>query len=128
VGGALSGTITILDIVSQTKIAEISVGKLPIQVVPSPDGRYLVVPNTGSADVTIIDAQKLEVVKTLPSAPGAHGAVFGPKEGGGQYAYVTNKFGAFVTVIDMDRLEVAGHIAMPAGGGNGIHLVPNPYR
>lgn len=128
VSSALDGTVTVIDLHAMKVVRTIrDVGKLLIQTPVSPDGKYVVVASSGTGEVAIIDAVKDEVVKKLPAHLGAHGVVYGQKEGGGYYAYVSNKYADILTVIDMDTLSVAGEVKLPAAGGNGIHVLPNPY-
>lgn len=83
-------------------------GGLPIQLPVSPDGKYLLVANTLSSNITVIDTATDKVVKTLPCDSGCHGINFGAKQGGGYYAYVSSKFANTLAVVDGD----------PNGDGN----------
>ena len=60
-----------------------AVGLLPIQIPVSPDGNYMLVANTSSGKVAVIDTQSDTLVKYLPCDPGCHGINFGAKKGGG---------------------------------------------
>ncbi|WP_020574263.1 hypothetical protein [Actinopolymorpha alba] len=77
-------------------------GGLPIQLPVSPDGNYLLVANTLTSNVTVIDTKTDMVVKSLPCDAGCHGINFGAKKGGGYYAYVSSKFANTLSVIDGD--------------------------
>lgn len=121
----LSGQFLGIDLEEQTVIANFTIGKGPVQAIPSPDGKYITVALASDAEAVILDAQTFEILKRLPSGQGAHGVTYGPKESGGWYAYVSNKFVPWITVIDMDSLDVAGYV--PLGeeslGGQGILAV-----
>lgn len=83
-------------------------GGLPIQLPVSPDGQALLVANTLTSNITVIDPDTDKVVKTLPCDSGCHGINFGAKQGGGYYAYVSSKFSNAMQVVDAD----------PNGDGN----------
>jgi DNA-binding beta-propeller fold protein YncE len=84
------------------------VGILPIQMPVSPDGAYMLVADTTSATIAVIDTKKDVVTKFLPCDPGCHGINFGAKAGGGYYGYVSNKFSNRMMIVDGD----------PNGDGN----------
>lgn len=83
-------------------------GGLPIQLPVSPDGQYLLVANTLTSNIMVIDTETDRIVKTLPCDSGCHGINFGAKRGGGYYAYVSSKFSNAMAVVDGD----------PNGDGN----------
>jgi DNA-binding beta-propeller fold protein YncE len=85
-----------------------AVGLLPIQIPVSPDGQYMLVANTSSGKIAVIDTETDALVKYLPCDPGCHGINFGAKKGGGYYGYVSNKFSNRMFAIDGD----------PNGDGN----------
>ncbi|MCE6999248.1 cupredoxin domain-containing protein [Saccharothrix sp. S26] len=85
-----------------------SYGGLPIQLPVSPDGNALLVANTLSSNITVIDPKTDEIVKWLPCDSGCHGINYGAKRGGGYYAYVSSKFANTLAVVDID----------PNGDGN----------
>lgn len=90
---------------------------MPIQCAVSPPdasahGRYMVVCNKASFNVTIIalgDTGMPEAIYTFPCGLGSHGVSFGrshPVTGGkGYYAYVTNTFENYISVYDLELLE-----------------------
>ncbi|MFI9811204.1 cupredoxin domain-containing protein [Saccharothrix variisporea] len=77
-------------------------GGLPIQLPVSPDGNAVVVANTLSSNLTVIDPKTDEIVKWLPCDSGCHGINYGAKRGGGYYAYVSSKFANTLAVVDID--------------------------
>jgi DNA-binding beta-propeller fold protein YncE len=85
-------------------------GGLPIQLPVSPDGQYVLVANTLTSNIAVIDTELDKVVKYLPCDSGCHGINFGAKQGGGYYGYVTSKFANTLAVVDGD----------PNGDGNPI--------
>lgn len=127
-----------------------TVGILPIQTPVSPDGKAVVLANTGGM-ILIIDTATDTIVKMLPCGPGCHGANFGAKQGGGYYAYVTSKFANNLIVVDVDPngdgnlsdAAIVGRISLVASastpkddtisglagfGGNGVLAIPNVYN
>jgi len=126
------------------------VGILPIQTPVSPDGKAVVLANTGGM-ILIVDTATDTIVKMLACDPGCHGANFGAKQGGGYYAYVTSKFSNQLIVVDVDpngngdltQAAIVGRISLVAGasvpkddtisslagfGGNGVLAIPNVYN
>jgi len=86
----------------------IRVGAVPIQSPFSPDGKWIVVANTGSATASIIAVDQanpanIRLVGEAKAYKGAHGVAYGFKQGGGFLAYVTNKYAPVLTVIDLSR-------------------------
>jgi DNA-binding beta-propeller fold protein YncE len=77
-------------------------GGLPIQLPVAPDNSALLVANTLTSNITVIDPKTDEIVKWLPCDAGCHGINFGAKKGGGYYAYASSKFANTLAVIDTD--------------------------
>jgi YVTN family beta-propeller protein len=77
-------------------------GGLPIQLPVSPDGKVLLVANTLTSTVSVIDTKTDTVIKDLACDAGCHGINFGAKKGGGYYAYVSSKFSNAMQVVDPD--------------------------
>jgi YVTN family beta-propeller protein len=126
-------------------------GGLPIQLPVAPDNSAVLVANTLSSNITVIDPKTDQVVKYLPCDSGCHGINFGAKKGGGYYAYVSSKFSNAMEIIDPDpngdgdpsdakvvgRMTLAGDSGTPtddptvnyAGfGGMGVLAVPLAYE
>jgi DNA-binding beta-propeller fold protein YncE len=76
-------------------------GGLPIQNPVSPDGKTLLIANTLSNSVAVVDTRTDTLVKFLPCDAGCHGINFGFKKGGGYYGYVSSKFANTMEVIDV---------------------------
>jgi YVTN family beta-propeller protein len=125
----LEGKVRFIDLETMAHVKDVGVGTMPIWPSPAPDGKHVFVPNTGSADISVISLDTLEVVKTIPAAGGAHGIIFGPKEGGGYYGYLSSKFARVVGVIDAENMEMAGYLQLGENqwGGNGIIVLPAAY-
>jgi YVTN family beta-propeller protein len=114
----------------------VRVGAVPIQSPFSPDGRWVVVANTGAASASIISVDyanpaRIRIVAEARAYRGAHGVAYGHREGGGFLAYVTNKYAPVLTVIDVSAPTPvkAGDVYLGADalGGNGVLVIrPRP--
>lgn len=135
----LSGRVVFLDmrVPAAPKVVQVvKVGNVPIQSPFSPDGKWVVVANTGSASASIIavdynNPANIRVVNEAKAYKGAHGVAYGFKQGGGFLAYLTNKYAPVLTVIDLTRSTPgkAGDVFLgpDAWGGNGVVVVhPRP--
>lgn len=145
-GNCLDSTASIFDAVNGVKLRDVPISGCGVQSPFSPDDRYIVVPN--SPYTTVIDAAKAAdlrytnaetIVATIYTGKGAHGAAFGPKQGGGYYAYISHKFENYMSVIDLTTMTKAGDVPLVTTttgkvalvgatdtGGNGIATNPNP--
>jgi DNA-binding beta-propeller fold protein YncE len=126
-------------------------GGFSVQTPVSPDGKFVVIGNTLSGTITIIDTKTDKLVRSIACDPGCHGVNFGAKKGGGYYAYVTSKFANRLIVLDADPNNdgqaedavIVGSVLLandnPAYkddtisgnrgmGGQGIMAVPNVYN
>ena len=127
------------------------VGLLPIQIPVSPDGGYMLVANTSSAQIAVVDVRSDRLVKYLPCDAGCHGINFGAKEGGGYYGYVSSKFSNRMIVVDGDPngdgdpadARISGSLVLdgvsstraddtvvrwPGQGGQGVLAIPVVYN
>ena len=128
-----------------------TVGLLPIQIPVAPSGDYMLVANTSSGKIAVVDTRNDKLVKFLPCDPGCHGINFGAKQGGGYYGYVSNKFSNRMFVVDGDPngdgnpidAAIVGSIVLTPGaatktddvvsglagmGGQGVLAVPLVYN
>ncbi|WP_447602990.1 hypothetical protein [Nitrospira sp. Nam80] len=86
----------------------------PIQVPPSPDGRYVVALLSKAARIAVIDTSSDTVVATTDCGNGCHGGTFVPKQGGGYYHVASVAYQDKMMVLDMDTLQLAGQITTNA--------------
>ncbi|WAL65432.1 cupredoxin domain-containing protein [Amycolatopsis cynarae] len=77
-------------------------GGLSIQIPVAPDNSAVLVANTLTGNITVIDPKTDRIVKFLPCDSGCHGINFGAKKGGGYYAYVSSKFSNRMIIVDTD--------------------------
>ena len=127
------------------------IGGFPVQTPVSPNGKYVIEPNTLTGTITIIDTDTDTLIKSLPCDPGCHGVNFGAKKGGGYLAYVSSKFSNSLIVVNPDPnndgeaidATIIGRIVLnatdgtqsddrvianPGQGGQGVLPVPNVYH
>jgi DNA-binding beta-propeller fold protein YncE len=94
----------------------VGLGGIPIQSPVSPDGKTLLIANTFTNNVGVVDTRTDTLVKFLPCDAGCHGINFGFKKGGGYYGYVSSKFANTLEVIDVSNgpqaAEVVGKITV----------------
>lgn len=75
----------IIDTETDRVIKILKVGEAPWRTYASPDGRFMMVPNSGDETISIIDVTTQEVVTTLQGGAGMTGVDFTQ---GGKKAYV----------------------------------------
>ena len=106
--------ISVLDVASQTWVKTLATGKGPGHAALSPDGRYFYVVHHNDGVITVIDAQRLEVVRNIGIGTGdkqSHAAWFTPD---GQSFYVVAASDKQLVKIDTRRLEVVSRIPVGA--------------
>lgn len=125
-------------------------GGFSVQTPVSPDGKFVVIGNTLSGTITIIDTKTDTLVRSIACDPGCHGVNFGAKKGGGYYAYVTSKFANRLIVLDPDPdnnggaedAKIVGSVLLANDsvaiddtisgnrgmGGQGVSAVPTVYN
>ncbi len=110
-----------VNVATRTLAGKIPVGRGPVQLFVTPDGRTCLVANQGTkADpddtVSVIDTRTFTVVATVKTGKGSHGVAI---DGKGKFAYVTNTFDNTVSVIDVGARKVVATVPVGAGP-NGI--------
>ena len=101
--------------------AHIPVGRGPIQLHATPDGRFVFVANQGSESapdnrVSVVEVATSSVIATIETGTAAHGVDVSPD---GKQAFVTNIGDATVAVIDIASLKVIATYKV-GDGPNGI--------
>jgi YVTN family beta-propeller protein len=91
-----SGSVSVVDVGSTVKLAEIPVGRTPRTMALSADGGRLLVACQDSNHVAVIDTSALEVQQFIDVSAEPYGVVTGPR---GHYAYVTSSALGVVDVI-----------------------------
>lgn len=90
------------------------IGACPVRLIFSPDGKYALIPNRESGDLSIIltnqklkDIERPWEVKRIRVGVWPGGVVFNPE---GTLAYVANNKTNDISIIDMQELEEVGRI------------------
>src|SRR2546426_2828810 len=96
-----NNSVSVLEVGSDVnaKIAEIPVGAEPRCVAITPNGRKVYVTNTASGTVSVIDARRLRVKRTIKVGTEPSGCALTPD---GKKLYVANFSSDEVSVIDTD--------------------------
>jgi YVTN family beta-propeller protein len=110
-GIPVSGTVSVLDTVTNTVVTTIAVGLHPTGMALSPSGDRLYVTNANSDTVSVIDTAKDAVTKTLPvgESDQGHKALLGSSPNAitvspdGLTLYVANAAQNAVAVVEPDR-------------------------
>jgi YVTN family beta-propeller protein len=97
VASAGNNTVLVLDTSTNTVVATVPVGNLPIGVAITPDGAFAYVANAFGSTVSVIDTSTNTVVATVRVGPLPTGVAITPD---GAFAYVANADGNTVSVID----------------------------
>ena len=93
-------TLQVWDAVALEKRGEVAVGKGAYNVEVSPDGSLVMVTNKKDRSVSLVDAQSLNLLATIPTTKGVvHGIAWSPD---GKYAYISaESVGADPGSVDM---------------------------
>ena len=106
-----SGSVSAIDTASETKLAEIVVGRDPRILALSLDGQQLYVTSQASATLTILDTHPFSVLTKLRVGPEPYGVVASPN---GYLVYVASSGGARIDVVDTELNQVVDTIAVQA--------------
>ena len=113
-----------IDTRTRRVIATIPVGRSPIQLFATPDGRFVYVANQGTearpdSTVSVIDTQRNAVVKSIITGRGAHGVVVSDD---GRFVFISQRLRRHG--IGDRRGGPARDRNSPRGRGTGRHYVP----
>jgi YVTN family beta-propeller protein len=97
-----SDSVIIIDAATEKKIAEITVGGMPVDVAFTPDGKRAFVSNRHDDSVSVIDAVTKKVTHTLEAGDAPHGLL---TDRHGKYLYVANASSDDIFVFDANSLE-----------------------
>jgi YVTN family beta-propeller protein len=103
------------------KTAAYRVGEVPKYLAASPDGRYLLVANWCSWDLSVVDLDEGREVERIPIGANPRGIAFSPDS---RTAYVSLVGEGDIEVVDMRKLRVVRSI--PDVGVRPRHLVMSP--
>src|ERR671918_278329 len=109
-----------IDVASHTIDQVIQVGSVPKYVATTPDGRYVLVTNWCTYDLSVIDAAAGREVQRLPIGRYPRGIAVSPDGG---TAYVAIMGGREIKVVDLGSFEVR---TLGDVGGGPRHIVIDP--
>ena len=106
------------------KLAEVKTGGIPIRVVASPDGRWIVTSNLGAGGLTIIDAASRTHVRDVPlSGDQKAGQVTIIFSADGQRLYAAETGSDVIAEVELASGKVLRRL--PAGkNGDGLAIAP----
>jgi YVTN family beta-propeller protein len=126
-------TVSVVETQKQTVVKTVGVGRGPVGTMPTPDGKYIFVPNYGSImepdnTVSVIETSGDTVAATIEVGLGPSDVKFTPD---GKFAWVVN-YGRLneplqpLTLIDLSDLTVVGNpIAKPDSSPKAIAISPD---
>lgn len=79
-------------------MATIPVGRIPNEVEPSKDDKYLYVANVTDGTVSIVDIVKRREIRTIKVGEGTHGLTLSPD---GKYLYAANRMSNDLVKLDL---------------------------
>lgn len=124
VGDNQGARVVALDTASFERVAELRTGDVPIRVLASPDGRWIVTSNAGSGNLTVIDARTRAIARTIPvsgTGEAAQVTILFSADGSRLYAAETAR--NQVAEVDMASGRVLRRL--PAGqNGDGLAIAP----
>ena len=115
--------VNVIDTITNTVAATISVGTAPAQVAIARDGTRVYVTNTGSNSVSVIDRASLSVVATISLTARPAAIAVSP---GGVWVYVLDAAGN-VEVIDTRSNAIVATVAV-GGTDGGLAVTPDGGR
>lgn len=120
-----SGTVTVLNLVEMRQERTIAVGRQPtgMAVNPNPKRNEVYVVNTGSDSVSVIDAERNQVVANIAVHRSPYFISVAPD---GKRAYVANSGSNNISVLDLDQRREIGTAA--AGEAPGVAAVSPDNR
>ena len=114
-------SLSIIDTATDTVIKTLATGtKTANRVKFTRDGKHVLVSDTPSAEVLVIDTVSGEIVKRIKTLAEPEGLLIAPD---GHHAYVACAGAKTVQVINLDKLEVDGAIAV-GNGPDGLGWAP----
>src|ERR1700722_16631794 len=124
VANFLDGTVSVIDIPSDTVVATIAGFSYPVRDTVSPDGSLLYVSEQGAGDVGVVDTATATIVAHVPTGSAPYDIAFSPD---GATAYVVADDGT-ITPIDTATNVAGTPIVVPSGSLQGAAVSPDGTR
>ncbi|MBC8031804.1 MAG: cytochrome D1 [Pyrinomonadaceae bacterium] len=99
-----SGTLSVVDGRSLTRVKDIKVGALPVSLAFSALSQAVYVANEGDGTVFAINSARFETLAKLPTAPGIRTVRISPD---GRYGFVVNQATSVVYIFDLSTHRLA---------------------
>ena len=115
------GTVSVIDIATNTVTATVPVGIIPEGVAVNPAGTKVYVTNLGSNTVSVIDAATNTITATVSVGSGPLGVTVSPD---GTKAYVVNEYDSTVSVIDTATNTVTATVSV-GDDPSGVAITPD---
>lgn len=106
---AMNGFALFYDTTTNNLIKKVEVGGHPAHIVFTQDGKYVLVTNYETNNVTVIDAKMYGVVQTVSTGKGPHGFRISPDS---KTAYIANMGEDTVSVIDISTFKETKNITV----------------
>ena len=118
---AADGSVSVVDLTTHREIKQIVVGLHPSGIVPTPDGKHVLVANANSDTISVIDTAKDDVVETISTRP-AEKLLFGSAPN----ALAVSPDGKTVYVCNGTNNSV-GQIAFSPGASKLLGSIPTGW-
>lgn len=106
------GTVSVVDVSSLTKVADIKTGARPIDIAYSSLANAVYVAHEGDGSILAIDARSTELQARIGSSPGLKAIAF---DHSGRWGFVVNGADDAVYIIDAATATVRHALSVPAG-------------
>ena len=110
-----ANVVAIIDTRTDQVVKTLTVGDQPWRAYNSPDGRWMLIPNSGDATVSVIDTASQKIVAKLNAGSDMTGVNFAL---GGRKAYVISRGDSAVYVYDMQTFGLVTRLKI----GTGVQL------
>jgi YVTN family beta-propeller protein len=111
----------VLETSGNTVMTTVAVGRNPLEVAVTPDGKHVYVTNEGDGTVSVIDTASNTVMTTVAVGASTEGVAVTPD---GKHAYVANLGSNNVSVIETAGNTVAATVAV-GSGPIGVGIIPD---
>ncbi|HTE23812.1 bifunctional YncE family protein/alkaline phosphatase family protein [Flavitalea sp.] len=118
---ALRGSVTVIDVQSRKKIADITTRIQPESMILSPDGKLLYVTDDSGDGISVIDAKTFKIIQTISTKPDAslpYGSLTTALafSGGGNTLLAANAGNNSIALIDLKQPQNGPYGFIAAGG------------
>ena len=116
-----SGTVSVIDISTNTVTTTVTVGTNPVGVAITPDGNYAYVTNNGSGTVSVIDTSLNTISTTVTVGSYPYAVAITPDS---SYVYIANSGSGTVSVIEISSNTVTTTVTVETTP-HGVAITPD---